>query len=350
MTFGRTFNVVGAHVGGEVCDVVTGGVLDVPGKIMFEKMMYFWQKEDHLRNLLLNEPRGSSAMCANLLLPRCNPEADAGFIIMEHEEYPPMSGANTIAVSTVLLETGMVPMKEPITTLKLDAPAGLVTVTADCAGGKARSVEFRNVPAFVWALDLEIDVPGFDHKVKVDIAYGGMWYVLVDAASVGLEIESAKGTQLVDVGERIKRAVQAQTDPIHPENPEIRGVTVLEFTAPLQSSEEGGASGGKLVASNTVVVSPGRLDRSPCGTGTCARLAVLHARGQLDVGKSFRHRSITGAEFVGTVYAAAKVGEYNAIIPAVRGTAFITAFKQVILHPEDPFPEGLRVGDKWHVS
>lgn len=346
MTFGRTFNVVGAHVGGEVCDVVTGGVLDVPGKTMFEKMMYFWQKEDHLRNLLLNEPRGSSAMCANLLLPRCNPEADAGFIIMEHEEYPPMSGANTIAVSTVLLETGMVPMKEPTTTLKLDAPAGLVRVTADCAAGKARSVEFRNVPAFVWALDLEIDVPGFDHKVKVDIAYGGMWYVLVDAASVGLKIESSNGTQLVDVGERIKRAVQAQTDPIHPENPKIRGVTVLEFTAPLRRTEEG----GKLVASNTVVVSPGRLDRSPCGTGTCARLAVLHARGQLDVGQSFQHRSITGAEFVGTVYAAAKVGEYDAIIPAVRGTAFITAFKQVILHPEDPFPEGLRVGDKWHVS
>lgn len=346
MIFGRTFNVVGAHVGGEVCDVVTGGVLDVPGKTMFEKMMYFWQKEDHLRNLLLNEPRGSSAMCANLLLPRCNPEADAGFIIMEHEEYPPMSGANTIAVSTVLLETGMVPMKEPITTLKLDAPAGLVTVTADCAGGKARSVEFRNVPAFVWALDLDIDVPGFDHKVKVDIAYGGMWYVLVDAASVGLEIESAKGTQLVDAGERIKRAVQAQTDPVHPENPEIRGVTVLEFTAPLRRTEEG----GKLVASNTVVVSPGRLDRSPCGTGTCARLAVLHARGQLGVGRSFQHMSITGAEFVGTVYAAAKVGEYDAIIPAVRGTAFITAFKQVILHPDDPFPEGFRVGDKWHVS
>lgn len=352
MTFGRTFNVVGAHVGGEVCDVVTGGVLDVPGKTMFEKMMYFWQKEDHLRNLLLNEPRGSSAMCANLLLPRCNPEADAGFIIMEHEEYPPMSGANTIAVSTVLLETGMVPMKEPTTTLKLDAPAGLVTVTAECAGGKARSVEFRNVPAFVWALDLEIDVPGFEHKVKVDIAYGGMWYVLVDAASVGLEIESANGTRLVDVGERIKRAVQAQTDPVHPENPEIRGVSVLEFTAPMQRTgeESGTDAGSRLVALNTVVVSPGRLDRSPCGTGTCARLAVLHARGQLAVGGSFRHRSITGAEFVGTVCAAARVGEYDAIIPAVRGTAWITAFKQVVLHPEDPFPDGLRVGDKWHVS
>lgn len=350
MTFGRTFNVVGAHCGGEVGDVVTGGVLDVPGKTMFEKMMYFWEKQDHLRNLLLNEPRGSSAMCTNVILPPCNPEADAGFLIMEHEEYPPMSGANTICVATVLLETGMVPMKEPTTTLKLDAPAGLVTVTADCAGGKAKSIEFRNVPAFVWALDLEVDVPGFDHKVKVDIAYGGMWYVLVDAASVGLGIESRNGAELVTVGERIKRAVQAQTDPVHPENPRIRGVTVLEFTAAPREAEAGSGGGGKLVASNTVVVSPGRLDRSPCGTGTCARLAVLHARGQLSVGESFLHRSITGAEFLGTVYAKAKVGDYDAIVPAVKGSAWITAFKQVLLHPTDPFPEGLRVGDKWHVS
>lgn len=347
MTFGRTFNVVGAHVGGEVCDVITGGVLDAPGtcRTMFDKMMHFWNKEDHLRNLLLNEPRGNSAMCTNLILAPCHPDADAGFIIMEHEEYPPMSGANTIAVATVLLETGMVPMSEPTTTLKLDAPAGLVTVTAECAAGKATSVEFRNVPAFVYALDLEVDVPGFEHGVKVDIAYGGMWYCLVDAASVGLAIQSASGRELVDVGERIKRAVQAQTDPVHPQNPAIRGVTVLEFTAPLSR-----AAGGARVAANTVVVSPGRLDRSPCGTGTCARLAVLHRRGELAVGDSFRHSSVTGAEFVGTVYAAAKAGEYDAIIPAVKGTAFISAFKQVVLHPEDPFPQGLRVGDKWHVS
>ncbi|KAF4834539.1 4-hydroxyproline 2-epimerase 1 [Colletotrichum tropicale] len=344
MTFGRTFNVVGAHCGGEVCDVVVGGVLDAPGKTMFEKMMHFWKKRDNLRNLLLNEPRGSSSMCTNLVLPPCNPEADAGFIIMEHEEYPPMSGANTIATSTVLLETGMVPMQEPITTLKLDTAAGLVTVTAECEAGKAKYVEFQNVPAFVYALDLDITVPGFDKPVKVDIAYGGMWYALVDAASVGLQIASENGRELVEVGERIKRAIQAQTDPIHPENPEIRGVTVFEFTNPLVSS------GNNNEAVNTVVVSPGRLDRSPCGTGTCARLAVLHKRGQLAVGESFVHRSVIGTEFIGTVRSEAKVGEYDAIVPAVKGSAWITAFKQVLLHPTDPFPEGFRVGDKWHLS
>ncbi|KAF4777201.1 proline racemase [Colletotrichum scovillei] len=346
MTIGRTFNVVGAHCGGEVCDVIVGGVLDVPGKTMFEKMMYFWKKADHLRNLLMNEPRGSSSMCVNLVLPPCNPEADAGFIIMEHEEYPPMSGANTIAVSTVLLETGMVPMQEPATTLRLDTPAGLVTVKAECKDGKVTFVEFQNVPAFVYGLDLDINVPGFDTPVKADIAWGGMWYALVDAGSVGLQIKTENGKELVDIGERIKRAIQKQTSPVHPENPEIRGVSVFEFTDPLSPFEPD----TQQTAVNTVVVSPGRLDRSPCGTGTCARLAVLHKRGQLAVGGSFRHRSVIGTEFIGTVKSEAKVGDYDAIIPVVKGTAWITAFKQVILHPTDPFPEGFRVGDKWHVS
>nr|CEG05241.1 unnamed protein product [Fusarium clavum] len=232
MPFKRSFNTVGVHCGGEVCDVVTGGVRDVPGKTMYDKMVYFSQKDDHLRNLLLNEPRGCSAMCHNLLLPPTNPEADYGFIIMEHEEYPPMSGANTVAMVTCLLETGMVEMKEPETVVKLDAPAGLVTAYAK---------------SFVFALDKEIDVPGLG-KVKVDIANGGMIYVLVDAASVGLKIKSTEGAKLVEVGERIKRATMDQTDPVHPENSGIHGVTSIEFTEPLYEYKDGKA------ANNTVVL------------------------------------------------------------------------------------------------
>ncbi|KAH6987024.1 proline racemase family [Ilyonectria destructans] len=339
----RIFNTVGVHAAGEVCDVVVGGVLDVPAKNMYEKMMHFWEKEDHLRQLLLNEPRGCSAMCHNLILPPCNPEADAGFIIMEHEEYPPMSGANTIATATVLLETGMVPMKEPVTEVKLDTPAGLVTVKAECANGKCTSVTFHNVPAFVFVLDKEIDVPGIG-SVKVDVAWGGMIYVLVDAASVGLKIKNVNGASLVSIGERVKRAVQEQTDFAHPENPKIRGVTVLEFTEPLINERDGKA------AVNTVVVSPGRLDRSPCGTGTCARLAVLHARGQLADGEAFYHRSVIGTEFVGRIHGTTKVGDYPAVYPAVTGRAWITSYKQVVLDPTDPFPEGFRVGDTWHLD
>ena len=344
MPFGRTLNVVGAHCCGEVCDVIVGGVLDVPGKNLYDKMMHFWTKADGVRQLLLNEPRGSSAMCVNLVIPHTKPEADAGFIIMEHEEYPPMSGANTIATATVLLETGMVPMKEPITNLTLETPAGLVGITAECEAGKCKSIDFQNVPAFVFALDLEISVPGFDHPVKVDVAWGGMIYVLVDAKAVGLEITSANGRQLVHVGEAIKKAVQEQTDFTHPENSGIRGVSILEFTDDLRTSE-----GGKKTAVNTVVVSPGRLDRSPCGTGTCARMAVLHKRGLLAENEPFYHTSVIGTEFIGHIRGTAKVGEYDAVIPSVKGSAWITAFKQVLLHPTDPFPEGFRVGDKWHM-
>ncbi|KAH7133970.1 proline racemase family [Dactylonectria macrodidyma] len=343
MPFSRSFNTVGVHCGGEVCDVVVGGVRDVPGKTMYEKMRYFWEKEDHLRQLLLNEPRGCSAMCHNLVLPPCNPEADYGFIIMEHEEYPPMSGANTVATATCLLETGMVPMQEPETVVKLDTPAGLVTVYAECSNGKCKSVRFHNVPAFVFALDKEVSVEGLG-TIKVDIAYGGMIYVLVDAASVGIKIKNNNGAKIVELGERIKRAVAEQTDPIHPENPGIRGVTILEFTEPLEDYKDGKA------ATNTVVVSPGRLDRSPCGTGTCARLAVLHARGQLAEGEPFYHRSVIGTEFIGRVEGTTKVGDFSAVNPSVTGNAWITSFKQVVLDPTDPFPEGFRVGDVWHLD
>lgn len=254
-----------------------------------------------------------------------------------------MSGANTVATATVLLETGMIPMKEPVTEVKLDTPAGLVTVKADCENGKCKAVTFHNVPAFVYALDLEVQVPGLG-SVKVDIAWGGMFYVLVDAASVGLVIKGSEGRKIVEYGERIKRAVQEQTNPVHPENTDIKGVTVLEFTEPLTTEKSGKA------AVNTVVVSPGRLDRSPCGTGTCARLAVLHARGELAEGEPLYHRSIIGTEFVGRVHGTTKVGKYAAVYPAVTGSAWITSFKQVVLDPTDPFPEGFRVGDSWVMS
>lgn len=343
MPFIRNINVVGAHCGGEVCDVITGGVLDVPGKTMYDKMMHLWTEADETRRLLMHEPRGSSAMCLNLVLPPCNQEADAGFVIMEHDEYPPMSGANTIATTTVLLETGMLKMHEPTTTIKLDTPAGLVTVQAACTGGKCQSVEFFNVPSFVFCLDREVSVPGIG-IVKVDVAYGGMIYALVDASSVGLDISSREGARLVEVGEKIKKAVQEQVDVVHPEQPGIRGVSILEFTGPLNEER-----GGKA-AINTVVVSPGRLDRSPCGTGTCARLAVLHARGQLGLEEQLYHRSITGSEFTGCIRGTCNVGDYPAILPSVKGRAWITGFKQYVLDSTDPYPEGFRIGDKWLVD
>ncbi|KPM45897.1 4-hydroxyproline 2-epimerase 1 [Neonectria ditissima] len=343
MPFSRTITVVGCHSEGEVGDVIVGGVLDVPGKTMFEKLQHFSTKQDELRQLLLNEPRGRSSMNTNLVLPPCDPKADAGFLIMESEEYAPMSGSNTICTTTVLLETGMVPMKEPITEVVLDTAAGLVTARAECGGGKCKSVAFDNVPAFVFKLDYEVDVPDIG-KVSVDIAWGGMMYVVVDAASVGLVVANVHGPKLIEIGEKIKKAVQASYTPVHPENPDIKGVSILEFTHLPEDLPDGA---GKT-ALNTVVVSPGRFDRSPCGSGTCARMAIMHARGQLGVNETFIHRSIIGTEFVCHIRGTTTVGDYPAVLPTVKGRAWITSFKQVVLDSTDPFPTGFRVGDQWY--
>ncbi|PSK59177.1 hypothetical protein B9Z65_3501 [Elsinoe australis] len=311
MRFTHSLTVVGCHAEGEVGDVITGGVLDVPGNTMYEKVQHFQTRKDEVRQLLLNEPRGRSSINTNLLLPPCNPEADAGFLIMESEEYAPMSGSNTICTATVLLETGMLPVVEPVTNLKLDTAAGLV--------------------------------PGFG-SVLVDIAWGGMWYVLVDAAPLRLKVDNDHGPKLVEIGERVKRAVQAQYTPVHPENANIKGVTILAITEPLEDGQN------CKIAKNTVVVSPGRFDRSPCGTGTCARMAALYARGLLKEGEIFRHRSIIDTEFVCHIRGTTKIGGMDAILPTVKGRAWITSFKQVVLDPTDPFPTGFRVGDQWHNS
>ncbi|CAG8097392.1 unnamed protein product [Penicillium salamii] len=342
MPYQRSINVVGCHCAGESCDVIVGGVLNPPGcNTMYEKLVHFRDKEDHIRQLLMQEPRGRSAMCLNLVLPPCDPKADVGFLIMESDEYPPMSGGNTIATATVLLETGMVKMTEPTTEMVLETPAGLVSVTADCENGKCKSIAFDNVPSFVFALDYKVEVPGIG-TVSVDIAWGGMIYAIVDVTSLGIKINNKNGPKLIDYGERIKHAVQnAPFVPVHPENPNIRGVTILEFTEPLDRDS--------MEATNTVVVSPGRFDRCPCGTGSCARMAVLHARGQLAVGEKFTHRSIIGSTFECHIRGTQKLGEYDAILPTVKGSAWINSFKQMVLDASDPWPEGFRVGDQWHV-
>lgn len=342
MPFKRTINIVGVHAEGEVGDVIVGGVLDpVHCKTMYEKLCHFRDHADDTRLLLMQEPRGKSAQCMNMILAPCDPKADAAFLTLESDEYPPMSGANTICTATVLLETGMLEMKEPVTELTLEVAAGLIGITAECESGKVKSVAFDNVPAFVHTLDHEVNVPGLG-VVSVDVAWGGMHYVLVDAASVGLAIKHKHGPELVRIGELIKSAVIKSFEPIHPENENIRGVTILEWTEPLQEEENGAKA-----ANNTVVVSPGRFDRSPCGTGTSARMAVLHARGQLAVGETFKHRSIIGTEFICEIRGTTKVGDFDAILPRVKGRAWLTGYRQSMLDSSDPFPHGYRVGDQW---
>ena len=338
MRFTRKIEVVGVHTGGELNEVIVGGVLDVPGRTMFEKMQHLETKADWLRRFLLNEPRGRVAQCVNLVLPSSHPEAAAGFVIMESEYYVPMSGSNTICTVTALLETGMLPMAEPLTELALEAPAGLVRIRAACRDGKCVSVTFANEPAFVFALDQIVDVPGLG-RVSVDVAYGGMIYAIVDSAALGFALIPAEARALVDLGERIKRAAAEQVPAVHPENPAIHTINQTLFAGPVRDEV-----GGKR-ARNTVVVSPGRLDRSPCGTGTSARLAVMHARGQIGLGETLAHESIIGSEFVGEVLEIVDVGGRTGIRPSITGSAWITAFHSYVLDPSDPFPSGFSLPD-----
>ena len=340
MHFSRMVNVVSAHAAGEANDVITGGVLNVPGVSMFDKMRWLQTSGDDLRRFLLNEPRGESTLCMYLILPSALPEAAFGYVIMESDFYVPMSGTNTICTVTAALETGMVPMQEPQTRLKIEAPAGLIEIVAACAGGRCKSVTFDNVPAFVFALDAKVDVPGLG-EITVDVAYGGMIYVIVDAKALGFDVVPEEARALVELGERIKAAAAEQIPAVHPENPEIHTINQTMFAAPLEDMP-----GGKT-SRNAVIVSPGRIDRSPCGTGTSARLAVLHARQLIGPDEQFLHRSILETEFTAEIAGLASVGGKPAIVPRIAGSAWITGIHQHVLDPTDPFPTGYRLGDMW---
>jgi len=340
MRFERMINVVGVHVGGELNEVITGGVLDVPGKTIFEKMKHLETKADDLRQFLLNEPRGRVSQCVNLVLPATHPDADIGFVIMEAEYYVPMSGSNTICTVTALLETGMIKMQEPVTTFTLEAPAGLVRISADCKDGKCQAVTFANVPGFVFTLDHPVDVPGLG-TINVDVGYGGMIYAMVDAEALGFSLVPTEGHALVELGERIKRAAAEQIPCVHPENPDIHTINQTLFAGPVR------VENGIKTARNTVVVSPGRLDRSPCGTGTSARLAIMHARGEISVGETFIHESIIGSQFTSHIIEELPVGDRPGIRPSITGSAWITAFHTYVLDPSDPFPTGFVLPDAW---
>ena len=337
MRAARTLTVVGCHAGGEVGNVVVGGVLPPPGKTVFEQMQAL-ARDDSLRRLLLREPRGSVAVHANLLVPSQRPECDAGFIIMEPTEYPAMSGSNTICVATVLLETGMVAMREPETTLRLEAPAGVVEVTATCRDGKCESVELTNVPCFADRLDAALEVEGVG-TLTVDVAFGGMWYAIGDAAALGFALTPDEAWDLSRTGERIRAAAREQLPCAHPENPEISGVSIVQLAEPWR--------GVGAVSKNAVVVAPGRLDRSATGTGLSARMAALHARGLMKAGDEMTHASVIGSTFDGRIVSETTVPDHPAIVPAIRGSAWITGITQVIVDPSDPFPEGYLLSDTW---
>jgi len=350
MRLDPVITVVDAHAGGEPGRVITGGVSDVPGATMLEKRNHLAEHGDRLRQLMLREPRGYPATCANLILPPTDPRADAGFVIMEQAEYPAMSGSNTICTATVLIEKGLVPVTEPITELTLEAPAGLIKITAEVRDGRALSIGFENVPAFALALDQPVEVPQVG-TVTVDVAWGGMFYALVEAEALGLAITPDEGRDIVRLGEMVKAAAREQIPAVHPTEPSLAGISIIELTG---QPTVPGAHGR-----NTVVVSSGELDwsrpasftgvldRSPCGTGTCARMAVLHARGQLPIGQDYIHEGILGTTWTGRLLRETQVGPLPAVVPRVTGRAWITGTAEFTVADDDPFPNGFTVGDLW---
>ena len=350
MRLARMIQAVDAHAAGEPGRVIVGGVLDVPGRTMFDKARHLEMYGDALRKCMLREPRGYPAANCNVILPPTHPDADAGYVIMEHVEYPGMSGTNTICVATVLLETGMLPMREPVTEVTLEAPAGLIRIRAECDAGKVRSVTFENVPAFAVHLDRAIEVPKLG-TVTVDVAYGGMFYAIADARAFGLALTPDEGRDIVRITEMIKAAAREQLPVVHPKQPGFSGISIAQLSGP-PSRPDADMKNAVTVSTgefdwNQTATWTGVIDRSPCGTGTCARMATLHARGRLRLHEDFRHEGILGTIFTGRLIAETTVGPYPAVVPTLSGQGWITGFASYVVDPADPFPEGFTIRDIW---
>lgn len=335
MRFKRLFTAIDAHTVGEPARIIVGGIPYIPGDTMFDKKRHIEEQWDDIRQLLMNEPRGHSAMSGAIITAPTTPGADIGLVFIEVSGCLPMCGHDTIAACTVLLETGILPAKEPITHLVVDTPAGVLQAQVEVSEGGVKGVTFQNVPAYLALRDAEVDVPGIG-RIVADVAYGGNYFAILPAEMVGVPIEPQRASEFVQIGRRIRAALNEKYEVIHPENPLIRDVSHVMFTAP--------ATNPAATMKNTVIYGLSGMDRSPCGTGTSARMAQLHARGELPLNQEFVHESIVGSLFQGRLVGEARVGEFPAVIPTIRGRAFISGFNTIVLDQEDPFPNGFLLG------
>lgn len=330
-----SIQIVQCHACGEVGDVIVEGVTPPPGETLWEQSRWI-ARDQTLRNFVLNEPRGGVHKHVNLLVPPKHPEADAGFIIMEPADTPPMSGSNSMCVATVLLETGRVPMQEGTNTLTLEAPGGLARVTAECRSDRVESVTVTNHPSFVGQLDAVIEVEGLG-SIKVDTAYGGDSFAVVDAPELGFSLSPDEAKDLADLGVRISDAATEQLGFHHPANPDWQHISFCLFRTPVVANE----------TRHAVAIRPGKIDRSPTGTGVSAHLALLQARGEAHIGSTLMARSIIDSVFTGRVEAVTQVGGLPAIVPSLTGRAWIYGRSELFLAPGDPWPQGYRVADTW---
>lgn len=349
MAFKRTIQAIDTHAGTPM-RVIIGGVPHVPGHTAYDKMKWLEKNDDQLRRLMLREPRGYPAHCCNLIVPPSHPEADAAYVIMEQIEYPVMSGGNTISVATVLLEMGLLPMTEPVTELVLEAPAGLIRIRAECHNGKVKNVTFKNVPAFAVYLDTEIEVPHLG-KVKVDVGWGGMFYVIADVRQFPhISLTPEHGREITRISSMIRQAAIEQLPVEHPDYPGI-GITISQLSGPTDDPRADWKNVVTMSSGTFRWDDPstwtGAIDRCPCGTGTCAKMAVLHAKGELSLNQPFRHQSIVGNVYTGRLVEETTIGERKAVVPTITGTSWITGLNTLVLDQDDPFTEGFTVGDIW---
>jgi proline racemase len=329
----RSFHAVDSHTEGMPTRVVTDGVGTLPGSTMAERRQWFIDNADDLRRLLMDEPRGHAAMSGAILQPPTRPDADWGVLFIEVSGCLPLCGHGTIGVATVLVETGLVPVVEPVTTVRLDTPAGLVIAEVDVRDGVAESVTFSGVASYSHELDATVDVPGIG-TVRCDLAYGGNFYAIVDADQLGLRLDKAESRRLLDAGLALMAAVDEQCRPHHPERPEIQGCRHVQVVGPDSTAQH---------SRHAMVIHPGWFDRSPCGTGTAARMAQLHARGELRFCDDFVNESFIGSRFTGRLVGETTVGGRPAVVPTITGRAWLTGIGDYLLDPTDPFPAGFRL-------
>lgn len=336
MTFDTALDILLVHCQGESGNVLIDGAPDIPGATILDKMNHLNDVDPSLRLFLTREPRAQVVHTTNLILPSTRPDADAGFIVLQPDRAHPMSGSNCICVVTALLETGRVPMREPETVVRLDTAAGLIVARARCEGGRCRSVSLDNVPAFVHALDVAIDTPKWG-RITGDIAFGGVFYAQIDVDRVGLRIVPERARALAEAGTEIKALLAEQVVVAHPEIPGLDEIAYVMFRDYRPD--------GSVVTCTTL--KPGRVDRSPCGTGSSANLAVLYARGQAKTGDVRVSRSIIGGEFTAEILGETTVGGRPAVLPRITGRGYVFGRQQLRLDPQDPFAEGFALSDTW---
>ena len=333
MRFERMISTIDAHAAGEPLRIITAGVPSLPGATVLERRRFMAEHYDHLRRTLLFEPRGHADMYGAVLTPPVTPGADFGVLFLTNEGYSTMCGHGVIALTTVLLETGMLPRQEPRTEVVYDSPAGLIRACANVERDRVTSVAFQNVPSFRFARGLEVVTSR--GPVRADVSFGGAFYALVEAADLGVEVVPKHASLLTQLGMEVKRAVERELNVAHPEEPELRGIYGTIISEPART--EGGDG------RNITIYAEGAVDRSPCGTGTSAKLACLYADGRIPQGTPYVHESVIGTTFTGRVLGETTVGPYAAVETEIAGRGFMTGMHQFIVDPEDVTARGFLV-------